>query len=281
MNIDAWTNAFSIALTNFLTKIADFLPNFLATLIIVVAGLYCTRLAGAWFSKGLAALGVDKLCDEVGIGTVLRGAGFQRPPSYVLGILLRIFLVLLIILSAAETLGLEKVSAVIDQFVSYLPKVAGAVLIILGGVFIGHHFRVSVRNAMEHLGVDYGNAVAQMVQAIVLIITFSLAISQLDIDTKMFDLFFAIIIAAVGLGAALSLGLGARGVSGHLIAGVYLREQLTPGDTIEYDGTSGIIITVGSINTIIERKDESHFRIPNNELMNKTFATRSHDGADS
>lgn len=275
MNLDAWTQAFTDALSNFWTKIAAFLPNFIATFAIVLIGLYLTRVMSGWLGKVLGKIGMDRLCDKIGVTAALKTMGFSKTPSEALSVLVRLFLTLLIVLTAAETLGLDRVSSVVDQFVLYLPKMFGAIVVVIGGMFVGHHLRKSVGRAMKHLGVDYGKAVAQIVYGIVLIITFSLAVGQLEIQTQMFDLFFGIVIATVGLAAALSLGLGAREISSHLVAGVYLREQLLPGDQINASGSQGMIIAVGSVNTIIERDDASQIRIPNAVLLQSVFVTRS------
>ena len=275
MTLHTWNQAFTDAFTHFWSKLAGFLPNFIATLFIVFIGLYLTRLTGVWLGKLLHSLGTDKLCDRIGISSAMRTAGFTQSPSTALAGLIRIFLILLIILSAAETLGLHRVSAVVDQFVLYLPKILGAIIVLIGGMFVGHHIRKSVASAMGHLGVDYGKAISQVVYGIVLVITFSLAIGQLEIKTQLFDLFFGILVACIGLATALSLGLGARDISSHLVSGVYLREQLMAGDFIIFDDVKGTVIAVGSINTVIEKEDQSLVRIPNSMLVHKRFETHN------
>ncbi|WP_369600181.1 hypothetical protein AAIA72_10020 [Hahella sp. SMD15-11] len=276
MNLDAWTQAFGTALSNFWGKIAEFAPNVLATLFIVLAGLYVARLIGQGVALALRKLGMDSLCDKIGLTGWLKTAGLDIPPSQALAGLFRIFLILLIILSAAETLGLERISAVVDEFVLYLPRLFGAIAVVVAGMFIAHHLKRSVGRTLKHMGVDYARAVAQTVYGITLLITASVAINQLDIATGLFDLFFAIVLASIGLAVAISFGLGARGVSEQLISGVYLREQLVPGETLIVDGEEGVVLAVGNVNTLVQVGNEMR-RIPNAVLLKSAFSTRNDD----
>lgn len=274
MTLDSWAQAFTQALSNFWNKIAAFLPNFIATLVIVIVGLIIARLIGRGVAIGLTKMGTDKLCERIGVVNLMRTAGVEAAPSVAIAGLIKLFLILLIVLSAAETLGLERISAVVDQIVLYLPKMLGAIAVVMGGMFIGHHVQRGVGRTMKHFGVDYAKAVSQVVYGIVLLITASLAINQLDISTGLFDLFFAIVLSTVGLAVAISFGLGAKGVASQLISGVYLREQILPGEWIVYQGEEGVVLAVGSVNTLIQVGEQVK-RIPNAELIQSQFSTRN------
>ena len=65
-------------------------------------------------------------------------------------------------------------------------------------------------------------------------------------------------------------------MSSQLISGVYLREQLIPGETIKVEDNEGIILAVGTVNTLVQVGEEIH-RIPNAQLIKTSFSTRSDD----
>jgi hypothetical protein len=276
MSFDAWTEAFSAIITNFWSKVASFAPNILATVIIVTVGIYFSRLIAKALSVALSKLGVDRLCEEINLTHSLKAVGIESPPSRVLASLFHLFLVLLIVLTAVDTLGLQRVSSVIDEFVLYLPKMLGAIAVVVGGMFLGHHFRSATANTLKHFGINYAQAVSQVVYGIIMLITASLAINQLQIATDLLDIFFIIIMASVGLACAISFGMGARDVSAQLISGVYLREQLIPGEELCMDGKFGTVLSVGTVNTLVQIDNEV-VRIPNTELLSKKFSTRSDD----
>lgn len=274
MNLDAWAQALTTALENFWGKIAAFAPNLLAVLAIVLIGLWVVRLVGKAVALTLRKLGTDSLFEKIGLSSWLETAGVQVPPSEALAVLVRVFLAFLILLSAAETLGLERVSSVMDEFVVYLPKLFGAVIVVVVGMFLAHHFKRSVERTLDHLGVDYARTVSQVVYGVTLLITASIAINQLQIATDLFDLLFAIVLASVGLAVAISFGLGARNISEQLISGVYIREQLTPGETLIVNGETGTVLAVGNVNTLIQVGSDLR-RIPNALLLQTVFTIRN------
>ncbi|PHS01944.1 MAG: hypothetical protein COA68_00575 [Oceanobacter sp.] len=276
MTLESWSYPLTEAAVNMWEKIAGFMPRVIMTLIVVLVCLALIRVLGKALVVALQKLGFDKLCDSIGLASGMKAAGMSMTPAQALVGLIRAFLILLVILSAAETLGLERVSAVVDDFVLYLPKMLGAVAVIVGGMFIGHHLKRSIDHAMKHMGVDYAKAISQVVYGVVLLITASLAINQLEIATGLFDVFFGIVLGSIGLAVAISFGLGTREVSSQLISGVYLREQLIPGETIKVEDNEGIILAVGTVNTLVQVGEEIH-RIPNAQLIKTSFSTRSDD----
>lgn len=276
MNLEHWTQPLLDAGMNFWSKIAAFMPKLIVTIVVVLVCLAVIRLLSKALVVMLRKLGFDGLCQRIGLSKGMATAGMTLTPSEALVGVVRLFLILLIILSAAETLGLERISSVVDDFVLYLPKMLGAIAVVVGGMFIGHHLKRSVDHAMKHMGVDYSRAVAQVVYGITLLITASLAINQLEIATDLFDLFFAIVLGSVGLAVAISFGLGTREVSSQMISGVYLREQLIPGETLVLDGEEGTVLAVGTVNTLIQVGDEIR-RIPNARLIKTSFSTRTDD----
>ena len=81
-------------------------------------------------------------------------------------------------------------------------------------------------------------------------------------------------LASVGLAVAISFGLGARNISEQLISGVYIREQLTPGETLVVNGETGTVLAVGNVNTLIQVGSDLR-RIPNAVLLQTVFTIRN------
>ena len=73
----------------------------------------------------------------------------------------------------------------------------------------------------------------------------------------------------------ISLGLGTRSVSNNIISGVYVREQLQPGDEVTVDGFKGTVVAVGTVNTILENEQGECLSVPNHQLVNGSFKFQS------
>ncbi|WP_158969155.1 mechanosensitive ion channel domain-containing protein [Paraglaciecola sp. L3A3] len=271
MNIDIWTQSFSDALSRFWTEIAGFLPNLIATIIVIVIGLLLSKIMTRWFAKVIEKLGFNTLCDMLGIEKGLKTAGFKSNPSSIVGQALYLFLILIIFVAGADTLGLDKLSAILDEFVLYLPHLVGAVVIALIGLFVARAAKTQVEASCESMGIEYGDAVGRVLQMLVLFITFSLVIGQLQLETELLNTVFTVLIASMGIALALALGLGTKAIANSIVSGIYAREQLLPGDEIEFDGFLGNVVQVSTVNTIIENKEGLQLSIPNQDLLTQKY----------
>lgn len=273
MNLDVWTQSFSNALSQFWTEIAGFLPNLIATIIVIAIGLFISKVITKWVSKIIEKLGFDKLCEKLGVNRGLTTIGFKISPSDMVGKLLYVFLVLIILVAAAETLGLHRFSSILDQFVLYLPKLLGALIITLIGLFLAKAGKAQIETSLTNMGVEYGAAVGRVLQMLILFITFSLVIGQLELETELLNTIFTVLIASLGIALALALGLGTKSIANSIVSGIYAREQLMPGDEVEFDGFVGNVVAVTSVNTLLESKDGKRLSIPNQDLLTQKYIT--------
>jgi len=271
MNLNAWTQSFGNAFSMFWNKIAIFLPNLIATVILVLIGLYLAKLLTKWISKLIKKLGFDRLCNQLNIDTGLKTLGIENTPSVLVGGMLYVFLVLIIVVAGADTLGLDRFSAILNDFVLYLPKIFGAVVIAMIGLYIAKTGKQKVHVALTNLGVEYASSVGRVLQILVLFITFSLVVGQLELETELLNTIFAVLIASLGIALALALGLGTKSIANSIVSGIYAREQLLPGDEIKFDGFVGNVVMVSTVNTLIENKQGEQLSIPNQELLTQKY----------
>lgn len=275
MSTDLLTDNILNATAGFWNKIAVFVPNLLAALLILVIGIVLAKLLAKGAEKLLSRLGFNGLCERIGLTEAMSKAGVQKMPAAVIGKFIYLFLVLMILISTAETLGMNRVSAILDDFILYLPKVLGALFVIMLGMFIAHVAKQSIQTAVANMGMEYATSIARLAQIIIFITTFSLAVGQLEIETQMLNIVFAIVLGCLGGAAAISLGLGTRAVSSNIISGVYIREQLKPGDRVSIDGFTGVVVSVGTVNTVLENAEGECLSVPNQQLLQRKFRFES------
>lgn len=249
MELDIWSQSFVGAMATLWNKVAAFIPNLLAALFIILLGFVIAKVVDTLLSKGLAKLGLDRLMAGAGVNKMLKRIGINAPMSTVIGKIIYWFVVLTFIVSAAESLGLARVSATLDTFTLYLPKVLGAALILLAGLLLSHLVNGVVRGAAESVGADYASGLGRFVQGLLVIITVSLAIGQLQIETALLNTVIAIVLVSFGAAAALALGLGSREMVSQIIAGIYVRELYHVGDRIKVDELEGVIEEIGTVKT--------------------------------
>ena len=269
MEQETWSQSFVAAMTALWTKVASFIPDLITALIIVLLGFVIARIVDAVLSKGLAKLGLDRLMTGAGVTKMLSRIGIASPVSAVIGKIIYWFIILTFVVSAAETLGLARVSATLDAFALYLPKVFGAALILLAGLLLSHLVAGMVRGTVESIGADYAGGISRLVQGLLVIITVSLAIGQLQIETQLLNTVIAIVLVSFGAAAALAMGLGSRDTVSQIIAGVYLRELYQVGDRIKVEEREGVIEEIGTVKTTLVDDEGRFISIPNRTLLDK------------
>ncbi len=249
-------------------KFAGILPNIVAAIFLLVVGHFLGKLISKIVAKLLQKLGLDKLSETAGLSAV-KDVGFDTAPSNILSKIIYWLIFLTFIISAADTLGLDRVSSTIDNFVLYLPKVVGAFLVAIIGLFVAGFVRTAIETALGSMNLGYEKAVGGVIYGVIVIVVISLAIGQLEIETDLLNEVVVIFLFAGAGAIALSLGLGTREVAGSVVAGVYVRELFQPGNKIRIDGIEGVVIEVGSTSVLLETSDGKQVSIPNRRMLDE------------
>jgi hypothetical protein len=269
MELETWRHSFVAAMTSLWSKVASFIPDLIAALFIVLLGFVVAKIVDTVLSKGLAKLGLDRLMTGAGVTKLLGRIGVTAPVSAVIGKIVYWFIVLTFVVSAAETMGLARVSSTLDAFALYLPKVFGAALILLAGLLLSHLVSGIVRGAAESIGVDYAGGLGRFAQGLLVIITVSLAIGQLQIETALLNTVIAIVLVSFGAAVALALGLGSRQIVGQILAGVYIRELYQVGDRIRVADVEGVVDEIGTVKTTLIDDQGAIMSISNRTLLDE------------
>ncbi|MBC3954159.1 MULTISPECIES: mechanosensitive ion channel domain-containing protein [Pseudomonas] len=274
MELNLWTQSLLAAMTALWTKVANFIPNLFGALVVVLLGFAVAKLLDALLSKLLAKLGLDRLVGGTGLTKIMGRAGVKVPISTLIGKIVYWFVLLIFLVSAAESLGLQRVSATLDMLALYLPKVFGAALVLLVGVLLAQLVNGLVRGAAESVGVDYSAGLGRIAQGLVIIISISVAISQLEVKTDLLNHVIVIALITVGLAVALALGLGSREIAGQIIAGIYVRELYQVGQQVQIGDTEGQIEEIGTVKTTLLTDEGELVSFSNRILLEQRVSSR-------
>jgi len=274
MELDLWTQSLVTAMTALWTKIANFIPNLFGALVVVLLGFVVAKLLDTLLSKLLAKLGLDRLMGGTGLTKILGRAGIQVPISTLIGKIVYWFILLIFLVSAAQSLGLERVSATLDIFTLYLPKVFGALLVLLVGVLVAQLLNGLVRGAAESVGFDYAGGLGRVAQGLVIIISISVAISQLEVKTDLLNHVIVSVLITVGLAVALAMGLGSREIAGQILAGIYVRELYQVGQDVRVGEVAGQIEEIGTVKTTLLTDEGELVSISNRILLEQHVTSR-------
>ena len=276
MELDPWSQSLLGAMSALWAPIAAFIPRLFGALLVVAVGFLVAKLLDTLLSKLLAKVGLDRLVAGTGATKLLGRVGMRAPVSTLIGRIVYWFVLLIFLVSAAESLGLARVSATLDMLALYVPKVFGAAIILLVGVLLGQLVSGLVRGAAEGVGIDYAGGLARIAQGLIIVISISVAIGQLEVKTELLNYVIAIALISVGMAAALALGLGSRELVSQILAGIYVRELYEVGQRIRLEGLDldGEIEEIGTTKTLLLTDDGELVSIANRVLLEQRVRSR-------
>ncbi len=118
-------------------RLLSFLPNILAAGVILAAGWLIARVVQRIVTNLLAAVGIDKVGEKVGLGTALG----TRKLSGLVGLVIYVFILFNVILSSLNALALEAItrpaSNMLGQVLEAIPRMFAAGMLLALAFFIG------------------------------------------------------------------------------------------------------------------------------------------------
>lgn len=247
-------------------RLAALAPNLVGALILLLVGYVLAKIAGSITRRLLARLGADRLAEQSGLAEFTRRWGMERPLSAVVGGIAFAFVLLAFAISAADSLGLEAAGQAVAQVMLFLPKFIAAVAVLVLGLMAASWLSGLVRRAAENAGVEYAPTLARLTMGVLAALVVLMAVDQLDIRTDLLQGVIGVLLAAMGVAVALSLGLGTRALAGEIVSGVYMRDLLKAGDRIEWNGKTATVREVGTIKTLLVLEDGRELSVANSRL---------------
>lgn len=248
-------------------KVVTFLPDLIVAILFLLVGWLVSSIIKNVLNKSLIKIGFNIFLDKLGLDTLLKKMDISITGSQMVASIVSTFFLLIFLLAALDIVGLTVLSGLIDTLVLFLPKFLASLAVLISGFFVAQIVFNGVKIASKNTGVDYGRSVAEVCRGIIIVITISLSITQLDIDVSLLNNIMTVVIASIGLAAAISLGIGTKSMAQEVVAGVYLREMYQVGDSIEVKDIKGTLVSIGSVASKIMREGESITTVPNTFLL--------------
>ena len=205
------------------------LPDIVASLIVLIVGLFVAKLVRELLAPIFRKLGVDSL---------LRKIGYVDADDVAISELLATIVYVLILvpvaIAALNMLNIQAVSEpttkMLEQIIIFLPRIAIAVIIIFIGRFIAKLVFMLVEQVLKSIGLDkstrtvfaeasLSRIIANIVRVMVLIFFIVEALNTLQLGglTQMVYTAFVIIFGAFGIAFAIAFGLGGKGLAERIL----------------------------------------------------------------
>ncbi len=208
--MDAEINIFLTSLQTFWGQIALFLPKFLAALVLMLAGWLLARLIRAGVRRVLEVFGFGRMAERSGIEALLRQGGVELSMAQIIAGVLYWLVILVVAVSAANSLGLDTVAVLINRVVLYLPNVVVAILVLVFGTLLARFINRLLFAWLSSLKMPNALAFSTGIEYALQVFALFLALQQLEIGSQLLTVAFAIAFGGIVLALALAFGLGGR-----------------------------------------------------------------------
>jgi len=135
-------------------RLLTFLPNILAAGVILAAGWLIARIVQRIVTNLLAAVGVDKVGEKVGLGTALG----TRKLSGLSGLIVYVFILFNVILSSLNALALDAItrpaSNMLGQVLDAIPRLFAAAVLLALAFYIGRLVSELLAGVLAGAGFD-------------------------------------------------------------------------------------------------------------------------------
>jgi len=201
----------------FWTQVSVKLPAILAALVLLLIGMVVARVIRTAIQSGLKYTKLDQYSDKINLNELLSRLGMGRSPSFVVGFMVYWLIILVFLVSAANTVKLVVVAQVVERFLLFIPHVLAAVLVVAAGLLIGRFLGEIVQNAATANRIQGSIILSKVVNLVVVVFSAVMALEQLGVDTSIMTSSAQIILATLGLALAIAFGLGGRDVAADII----------------------------------------------------------------
>ena len=217
MVVQSWTNVVAASLQNLWYGFANFVPNLIGAIVVLVIGLIVAAGLGALVEKILEAIKLDVFLKKIGLGQFFERAHMELRASYFLGRLVYWFVVLAFLLAVSDSLGLFALSQFLQSILMYLPSVIAAVLIMLAAVVLANVLRRLVSASVMSARLHAAHFLGSLTWWAIVVFGFLTALAQLNIAAVIIQSIITGFIAMLALAGGLAFGLGGREYASYLV----------------------------------------------------------------
>ncbi len=264
-----WNQVIVPALQKVFQDVLSILPKILAATIILLIGWLVAKLLDNLVRRILKRIGFNRLADRTGITGFLKNAGLKEDLSWVVGKIIFWTLMLIFLLSAAETLELTALALSLEKLVGFMPNLIVVIFVLVFGAMLARLAGRLVRGSALEAGIEFADFLGKAVSNFILIAVVVIAITQLNIQSSVLDIAFAALLGAFALAIALTIGMGTRNISYNIICGMYARKTFRVGQIIRVNGVEGELLQIGTANAMIRTK-EGLVSLPNHALIDNS-----------
>ncbi len=257
MQIDMWSTALNNTFAQLMERLAQYLPNIIGAMLLVVAGWVIAFLIRLIFLRLMRA--AERLLQRFSKSGKSARHQIANTSEFLAKFVFWI-VILFFVTAALNLLQLKIFSDWLNKIISYLPTLlAGGIIVFIGYLLSSLLKETILRSTIANA--DQRQFLAKTVHTLLVITVVLIGLDQIGIEVTMLVILFTIVMGSTIGSIALAVSLGARYTVSNLIGVHYLRQLYQPGQMIRVGDQLGKIVEFTSTSIILET-DEGTVALP-------------------
>ncbi|MFA6272980.1 MAG: hypothetical protein WC673_00580 [Candidatus Paceibacterota bacterium] len=224
--IEPWSNVLVASFQDVWVGVAGFLPKLIVAFVIAIIGWIVGAVLRQVVVHLFRILKVDSVLKQARVEQVVNKAGFELNSGRFIGSLVEWFVIVVFLIAAFDVLGLNQVTAFLQQVVLlYLPQVIVAALILLVAAVIAEAMQKVIVGSAKAAGVRFAHLAGTITRWAIWVFAILAALFQLGIAAAFIQTLFTGVVVALALALGLSFGLGGQEAAARYVEKI--RQEIT------------------------------------------------------
>lgn len=218
MLIQSWSQVFLLSLQGLWYGFIETFPRILLAIIIFIIGWIVATTLGKLVMMGVDALKLDRSFKNTGVDEALARAGTRLHIGRVFGELVKWFIAIVFLVASLNILGLDQVTAFLQQVLAYIPQVIIAALILVAGTILADFVKKVVSGSAAVANVRSAKMLGSIAYYAIWILALVTALDKLGIFGYFGQILFTGLVVMIALALGLAFGLGGKDVAGRWLS---------------------------------------------------------------
>ena len=264
-----WSELFLNSFQHLLTGILAAVPKILGAILLLLLGIFLSRLISVIIIKTLKLTNFDSWMTKLKVHEFFEKAQIKTSVAEIIARFAYWVVLLIFLVGISETLGWNAVSQKISGFINFLPQVFTSLIILIVGLYIASVVRQTIIAAFLSFGLSFGKLVSSAFFYFLLLFVMVIALEQLGINTTIITSNVIIIIGGAVLAFAISYGFASKDILNNFLASLYSKNNFQIGQKIILeDNSTGEIVKMDNISVTL-KTEEGKMILPINTLINQ------------
>lgn len=197
-------------LQSFITNFGLTLTKLFGALVVLLVGWLIAKIIKWGVKKLLKTINFDSLTARLGINNFLVKGGINTLPSDMGANLFYWFIMLIVLVTFFNSLGLEIVSKLLNDVILFIPNIMISCVLFIAGMYLADFARTIVSTTLRGSDSEYADLAGKLVHGAVVFFVIAVILTQLNIGTEIIETLVQVVVGGAGLAFAIAFGLGGK-----------------------------------------------------------------------